>query len=74
MADEIASFLNFECYSGPARLVLSSCSWRGVAYAGINKQVETRRLESQVMRRVQTEDHALREYSLAAGGHAKPRS
>ena len=38
MADEITSYFYFECYSGPARLMLSSGSWLGVAYAGINKQ------------------------------------
>ena len=75
MADEIASFLNFECYSDPSRLLLSSGSWLGVAYAGINKQAgDTEAVESQVMRRFQTQDHALREYSLTAGTHAKPRS
>ena len=42
-ADGIVPYLDFECYSDPARLLLSSRSWLGVAYAGINKQAWTRR-------------------------------
>jgi len=52
---KIASFLNFECYSDPSRLLLSSGSWLGVAYAGINKQAaDTSASRGESTRRVLT--------------------
>ena len=62
---KIASFLDFACYSGRARLLQSICSRLGVAYAGINKQsTEAERLCRESTRHASTAwIHLVRELS-----------